>query len=113
MSWVRLRYLDLIMVVFFGIIEMIMFLEFRKNFRNLVIWFGVVIYFDLWIVNFSDLSRVIVLVIIWVNLWGVFVNKRILLMYFTIRYFFDFKVVYIGFMSFVNILGVDESLLGK
>lgn len=78
--WVRLWYLDLIMVVFLGIIEMIMFLEFSKNFRNLVIWVGVVIYFDLWIVNFSDLSNVIVLVIIWVSLWGVFVSKRILFM---------------------------------
>lgn len=78
--WVRLWYLDLIMVVFLGIIEMIMFLEFSKNFRNLVIWVGVVIYFDLWIVNFSDLSKVIVLVIIWVSLWGVFVSKRILFM---------------------------------
>lgn len=57
--------------VFFGIMDKVIFIEFNMNFKNVVIWEGVVIDLVLWIVIISVLSRLIVLVIIWNSCFGV------------------------------------------
>lgn len=70
----------LIFLVLFDFIEIVIVIEFKIKFKNVIFWEGVKRDLFLWIVKFRDLSNVVVLCIYVIKVWGLLVKRMMLFM---------------------------------